>query len=510
MENNIFFADETKNELEEVKKFWKILIADDERDVHIVTKMVLNDLEFSGRKMEFLSAYSAEETKEIIDKNPDIALVLLDVVMEQDDSGLKIVKYIREEKKNKFIRIILRTGQPGKAPEKRIIMDYDINDYKEKTELTFQKLYTTIIASLRSYQDIHTIDRSRNGLEKIVKSSATMFELRSLKNFALGVLTQLTSLLGFDDSSFYMHSSGFTITEKQGKFLILAGTGEYSDYIDKPVESVVSEEVYQKLRTSIENKVTIIESKLYIGYFETQNNSVNLVYMQGKQKINEIDKELLEIFSTNVAIAFDNIFLNQELEETQKELIFTLGEVVESRSHEIGNHVKRVAAYACLLADLYGLSSEKVMLLKLAAPMHDVGKIGIPDSILFKPSRLTKEEYEIIQSHSRIGYDILKSSHRKILEVASQIALQHHERWDGLGYPNGLKGEEISIYARITGLVDIFDALLHKRIYKEKWSIDHVLEFISEQSGKRFDPNLVSIFLKNLNDFMKISEKYPD
>lgn len=510
MENNIFFAEETELVTKEQKKSWKILIADDEQDVHTVTKMVLKDLEFSGKKMEFLSAYSAEETKKIISENPDLALILLDVVMEEDDSGLKVVKFIREEQKNKFIRIILRTGQPGKAPEKRIIMDYDINDYKEKTELTFQKLYTTIIASLRSYQDILTIDRSRIGLEKIVKSSASMFEMHSLKNFALGVLTQLTSLLGFEEDSLYLLSSGFTVTEKKGKFMILAGTGEYVNHINEPVKTFVSKEIYQKLSRAIENKETIIEDKLYIGYFKTQNNSVNLVYLQGKKKLNEIDKELLEIFSTNVAIAFDNIYLNQELVDTQKELIFTLGEVVESRSHALGNHVKRVASYAYLLAKLYGLAPEKVNLLKLAAPMHDVGKIGIPDAILYKPAKLTKDEFEIIKSHSKIGHSILKSSNRKILEIASLIALEHHERWDGYGYPSGLKGENISIYARITGLVDIFDALLHKRVYKDKWEIGKTLEFIREQSGRRFEPKLVEIFLKNIDQFIAIKEKYPD
>ena len=510
MGNNIFFAEETVIEQDEIKKSWKILIADDEKDVHTVTKMVLQDLEFSDRKMEFLSAYSAKETKKVINENPDLALILLDVVMEEDDSGLKIVKFIREEKKNKFIRIILRTGQPGKAPEKRIIMDYDINDYKEKTELTFQKLYTTIIASLRSYQDIHTIDKSRIGLEKIVKSSSSMFEMRSLKNFALGVLTQLTSLLGFEDDSLYLHSAGFTVTEEKGKFIILAGTGEYVDHVDEPVKTFVSKEVYGKLNSAIKKKETIIENKRYIGYFKTQNDSVNLVVLQGKQTINEIDKELLEIFSTNVAIAFDNIYLNQELVETQKELIFTLGEVVESRSHALGNHVKRVASYASLLAKYYGLAPEKIKLIKLASPMHDVGKIGIPDAILYKPAKLTKEEFEIIKSHAKIGHSILKGSHRKILEIASLIALQHHERWDGFGYPNGLKGKEISIYARITGLVDIFDALLHKRVYKEKWEVDKTLEFISEQSGKRFEPELVEIFLKNIDQFLAIKEKYPD
>jgi response regulator RpfG family c-di-GMP phosphodiesterase len=472
--------------------------------------MVLSDLHFDDKGVIFLSAYSGKETLQILEEHNDIALILLDVVMEEDDTGLKIVKEIRENLKNKLIRIILRTGQPGKAPEKSVILDYDINDYKEKTELTFQKLFTTVIASLRAYQDLKTIERSRKGLEQIVKSSATLFELRSLKNFANGVLTQLTSLLGFDDDSLYIHSSGFAVTQTNGQFKILAGTGDYENLVDKPLKDTVSEDVYFLLMEAITGKKTILTEELYIGFFETHNGSTNLLYLKGRHKLSEMDKELLEIFSTNVAVAFDNLFLNRELEETQKEVIFTLGEVVESRAHDIGNHVKRVAAYAELLAKKINLQLEDVELLKLAAPMHDVGKIAIPDAILNKPSKLTADEFAIIKQHSLIGHGILKSSNRKILDTASKIALEHHERWDGNGYPNGLKEEEISIFSRITGLADIFDALLHKRIYKERWDRKDVEEFIISQSGRRFDPKLVEVFIENIQEFYDICDAYPD
>ena len=508
--NEIIFAEENGNEPEIQEKNWKILIADDEKDVHAVTRMVLGDLVFAGKGVEFLSSYSGDETKRIIQENQDISLILLDVVMETDDSGLQVVKFIRETIKNRLIRIILRTGQPGKAPEKSVILDYDINDYKEKTELTFQKLFTTVIASLRSYQDLRTIERSRQGLEQIVKASASMFEIRSLKKFANGILTQLTSLLGFQEDSMYIHSSGFAVTKENGEYKILAGTGDFEKDIDQPLLNVVTEEIYKIIMEAVTKKKTILTDELYVGFFETRNGSVNLLYLKGKHKLSDIDKELVEIFSTNVAVAFDNIYLNRELEETQREVIFTLGEVVESRSHDIGNHVKRVAAYAELLAQKVGLKAEEINLLKLASPMHDVGKIGIPDAILNKPAKLTPEEFSVIKLHSKIGYDILKSSHREILDIASTIALQHHERWDGEGYPNGLKGEEISIFSRITGLVDIFDALLHKRIYKERWDLEDIIDFIKTQKGKRFDPDLVTIFLEHIDDFVKISKEYPD
>ncbi len=163
------------------RQAWKIIIADDEEEVHNMTRMVLGDYSFEERGLKFLSAYSGGQTLQLIQEHPDTAVILLDVVMETDDSGLEVVRHIRQNIKNKFVRIILRTGQPGKAPENHVIKKYDINDYKEKTELTAQKLYTTITASLRAYQDLRTIEQNRRGLEQIIEASANLFEAQSLK-----------------------------------------------------------------------------------------------------------------------------------------------------------------------------------------------------------------------------------------------------------------------------------------------------------------------------------------
>lgn len=147
-------------------------------------KLALKDFLFDGKKLAFFSAYSAKESKDLIAAHPNAALILLDVVMEQEDAGLQVVQYIRDQLKNSAIRIILRTGQPGQAPEQSVIMNYDINDYKEKTELTIQKLFTTVVTALRSYRDIKVIEKSKLGLEEIIKSSPTLFELQSMRKFA--------------------------------------------------------------------------------------------------------------------------------------------------------------------------------------------------------------------------------------------------------------------------------------------------------------------------------------
>lgn len=217
------------------------------------------------------------------------------------------------------------------------------------------------------------------------------------------------------------------------------------------------------------------------------------------------------VLSLRFAKAFRDVEeLTEEIETTQREIIYTLGEIAEARSKETGNHVKRVAEYSKILAIKYGLSEKEAELLKLASPMHDIGKVAIPDSILNKPGKLTYEEFEIMKKHTVIGYEMLKHSNREILQHAAEIALTHHERWDGTGYPYGLKGEEIPISGRITAVADVFDALGSDRVYKKAWDLDEIIEYFKEQRGKQFDPILVDIFLENLDDILSIRNKYVD
>ena len=195
--------------------------------------------------------------------------------------------------------------------------------------------------------------------------------------------------------------------------------------------------------------------------------------------------------------------------DSQREVIYTMGEIVESRSKETGSHVKRVAEYSRLLAHLQGLSKNDSELLKNASPLHDIGKVGIPDSILLKPAELTREEFEVMKTHTTIGYKILRSSDREILRAAAIVAHQHHENWDGSGYPHGLRGRSIHLFGRITAIVDVFDALSHDRIYKKAWQLEQILEFMMANRGTKFDPELLGLFSTNLNQFLTIRKQYP-
>jgi response regulator RpfG family c-di-GMP phosphodiesterase len=512
-DDDIVFAEEGDDSLTSFDNHqrWKVMIVDDEEEVHTVTRMVLEDFTFEGRGLLFISAYSGEEAKQIISEHPDCSLILLDVVMESPNSGLEVVKHVRDVLNNKLVRIILRTGQPGQAPEREIITRYDINDYKLKSVLTEQSLFTTVTSAIRSYRDINIIEHNRQGLEQILKSSVSLFRLQSLKQFANGALMQLSSLLGLDDQSILIHASGFTAAQDEGELKIIAATGKFQDCVNKPLDESVPKNIRDLLEKAAESKDGIISNTDYAGHFISRNGSKNFLYMGGyKQDLSDMDKKMIRIFTSNVSIALDNIYLNREVVDTQKEVVITLGEVVETRSKETANHVRRVAEYSYQLALMVGLDDYSAELIRLASPMHDVGKIGIPDTILNKPGKLTREEFEIIKTHTLIGYDILKHSDREIMRAAADIALEHHERWNGKGYPQHLNGENIHIFGRITGLLDVFDALSYKRVYKDAWPLEKILDLIKAERGEHFDPKLVDLFLNHLDVFLAIKETYPE
>ncbi len=202
--------------------------------------------------------------------------------------------------------------------------------------------------------------------------------------------------------------------------------------------------------------------------------------------------------------------LNKEIEDTQREVLLTVGGIGETRSKETFNHVRRVAEYSKLLALKMGMGIEEANLLKDASPMHDIGKVGIPDSILNKPGKLTEAEFEVMKHHALLGYEMFNKSERPLLKAAAIIAYEHHEKYDGSGYPRGLVGEEIHIYGRITSIADVFDALGSKRCYKEAWSDPEVFSLLREQSGSHFDPKLVDIFFDCNAEFLAIREAYKD
>lgn len=492
---------------------WTILIIDDEEEVHKVSKLVLGKIRFDNRPLRFLHAYSADEAKAVFTEHTDIALALVDVVMENDHAGLDLVDWIRRQLGNLHTRLVLRTGQPGQAPEHQVIEDYDINDYKDKTELTDIKMKTLVYAALRSYRDIITIEQSRHGLERVIEATSTIYQNFSMQSFASAVLQQISNLLYIKHDSIYA-SAVRAMAASHGKntdhYEIIATTGNIAEVMAKSADHEIPEEIKQGFDKALAARKSVELNNAFFGYFVTKQGNEHLLYVCPGNNLSQLELHLLEIYSNNVAIALENRNLHQEIEATQRELIYRLGEAVEKRSKETGGHVKRVALISELLARKYGLDDFQASNIKLASPLHDIGKIAIPDRILNKPGSLEPEEWETMKTHAHVGYEMLNTSNKPLLELAATIAREHHENWDGSGYPNGLSGEAIQIAGRITALADVFDALGSRRCYKEPWPMEKIEQEIRKLSGSKFDPALVDILLENLDEFAAFRRVHPD
>jgi len=508
----ISFAEETaiRPKSFDGRYVWKVLIVDDDEAVHQVTELALDGFEFEGCPLLFYHSYTGEEALECLRMQEDIAVVLLDVVMESDHAGLEVVKHIREVLKNQHVRIILRTGQPGQAPEQDVIQQYDINDYKEKTELTAQKFTTLMYASLRSYRDIMALERSKLGLEHIIDSTADIFALQNIDGFTEGVLQQLTSLMRLGSSAAYMQLNSVAVHASEDEMPIVVGTGKFKTLEGQDAREGLTEEALEDINLAIKTKGNHYINDRFVGFFSTTFGFDSVLYITGVHRLNEMDQNLIEVFLRNIGIAYENVDLHKEIEETQREIVYLLGEAVETRSKETGNHVKRVAEVSKLIALELGMNGEEAEILRLASPLHDIGKIGIPDAILNKEGPLTETEWEVMKTHATLGQEMLKSSRKRILQAGAIIAGEHHEKWDGTGYPKGKQGTEIHIYGRITAIADVFDALGHKRCYKAAWSEEKIVEYIEAQSGKQFDPDVVKAFTDNMDVIRKICSTYHD
>jgi response regulator RpfG family c-di-GMP phosphodiesterase len=508
MSDELIFKDDDEAEAEVLpKSLYKVLIVDDEPDIHAVTKIALSGFSFDGCGLELLHAYSAKEAETVLRKHPDTAIILLDVVMESETAGLLLIDVIRTELALKNTRIVLRTGQPGQAPEMEVIVRYDINDYKAKSELTSQKLFTLMHTCLRSYRDIVALEQNKVGLQRVIEASKGIFDKHALDTFISGALAQLTNLLNLDEAFVMTHEIGvYKFNNEEAQC--------YETYDQNGIRSDVvvaglSADIRDVLNKSIDSQENVFTDHCIVLYCQTQF-FVTLFLVSHTNTLTSIDKELINVFSENISIGLENVHLEENVRSNQKEIVYRLGEIVENRSKETGNHVKRVSLYSELLAKLVGLPSEEVETIKLASPLHDIGKIATPDAILNKPAKLNEQEWEIMKQHAEKGGKLLEDSNIHLLQVASIIAGTHHEKWDGSGYPKGSSGDDIHIYGRITAVADVFDALANKRCYKPAWPTPDVVHFIKEQRGKHFDPCLVDLLLANLSSFTAIGQAYAD
>lgn len=293
---------------------WTVLVVDDDPEVHAVTRLALGNMRYKNRRLLLLSALSALEAEAILRTTEDVAIILLDVVMETDDAGLRLVRTIRDDMANRAVRIILRTGQPGQAPEEDVVVAYDINDYKSKTELTAQKLFTSVVSALRAYSDIVALETNRRGLQQIIHSTDRLFELRSMRQFAQGVLTQLSAFLRVTPDAILCVQR-----REDDAFSMLAGAGCFADAAGDPGATIPSN-VADRIADAFRHRASFYGSNETTLFIRVPDAPEVAAWIHTDRPLDQTDRDLVEVFASKIAISFANISLYERLREANETL----------------------------------------------------------------------------------------------------------------------------------------------------------------------------------------------
>jgi response regulator RpfG family c-di-GMP phosphodiesterase len=487
---------------------WKILIVDDDEDIHCITNLIISKINFENRPIAIFKALDSNEAYQVLQQEPDIALILLDVVMEHEHAGLELVHRIRRELKNTLTRIVLRTGQAGQIPVRDLIVSYDINDYKDKTELTSEKLFICVISALRNYRDLCEVDTSRKSLRAMIESSPYLMGAPTISRFTSEALHQLQEILLLkveELEALWVYGNASLC-----QYNIVATLGGGQRWKGQRSSAEFPPMINRFFHRAKKEGKAFAEGKVIVAYFPNPEGQDQFLYFRTERELNPIEKELAWAFISHAGVFCQNLAYRSDLQKQHSELLHILSGAMEYRSPETGYHVQRIASYADIIARELRMDDFNRECLRKAAPLHDVGKIGIPDHILHKPEKYNEEEFEIMKNHCAFGRDILRSGKHPILQSASIIAYQHHERWDGKGYPQGLSRESIHIFARIIAIVDVFDALSMARCYKPAWNLEKIITYLKNERNRHFEGRLVDIFLAQMDEVKAIQNNMKD
>ncbi len=457
--------------------------------------------ELESKKADFikyeLEFEAIEKTFSLKDENDFVDFFISDIHKDSVISSKLHLLYESEKQIEEAFDTIYELEKEKINLKNQFDRDYPIeNTYRKNLDLKIQELKDFELYRLFSeikyysketlyqYKNQITLDKWLNKIE-LFKEKYNNQEIEEYQQIVTKVGNYVVSLKDIEDKENSLRSKIYNVIN-QNKI--------YSSKIEKKIVELSTNFINHTYFTILLLILVIIIFIIVLGYKVYKNVGLSVDEIETK-----VQEGLEEIKN-----------LNHEIEKTQKEVVFTMGAIGESRSKETGNHVKRVAEYSKLLALYYGLNEKEAEMLKQASPMHDIGKVAIPDAVLNKPGRFDESEREIMNTHAALGYEMLKHSNRPLLKMAAVVANEHHEKWDGTGYPRGLSGENIHIYGRITALADVFDALGSHRVYKKAWDDERIFNLFKEERGKHFDPKLVDIFFEHLDEFLKIRETFKD
>jgi response regulator RpfG family c-di-GMP phosphodiesterase len=501
----------------------RILVVDDEA---VICELMTDILGEEG--FDVLTANNGREALNLLQQDQDFVLLFTDIMMPEMD-GIELIRHARQLAPN--IVAIVMTGQAtvesARAAVKEGIYDYLVKPFTigeirmavsnalERARLTSEN------ARLREITDLFNIS------EKIASMRDEDLLLSYVLDAALDrVGAEAGSVMivsGNGETLEVAHSRGLNpdsvkrVVHRDDSISGWVAQNVRPLMVGEPGKGIDIEHLSRKFQggtfmsVPLERKSSTADPRVFDDQGLPKVMAVlNATGKKNGEVFSDTDLKALSIVANHAAAALENVRLIRDIEDNQREVVYTLGEIVETRSKETGQHVKRVAEYSRFLALRCGLLPAEAEVLRMASPLHDVGKVGIPDAILNKPGKLTAEEFEIMKTHAQLGYDMLKNSKGVVLRTASIVAYEHQEKFDGSGYPRGLKGKDIHIYGRITGVADVFDALGTERVYKRAWELDKILEYFREQRGRHFDPDLVDIFFECLDDLLRIRDQYPE
>ena len=490
------------------------------------TKQAISDLVFMQDKMNELlkDTTNVESIEELKQKKEDF----LKFELEFED----IEKLFTIKDENNFVDFFISDIHKDKIISTKLDLLFE---NEKQIEDVFTEIYKLQEIEIQFKKDFDIVYPLENQIENQIRKELDL-KIASLKSYEIFKL--FSDVEYYSKEALYQYRDKKTLDKWLHKIELLKNNYkdetilEYLEVVNKVGNIVVELKNIEDKELILRNKIldVINQNKVYSSEIEKKiaqlsADFINYTYFSILFLLLIIGAFIIILgykVYKNIGLSVDKIEtkvqegleeiknLNQEIENTQKEVVFTMGSIGESRSKETGNHVKRVAEYSKLLAIYYGLDKKEAEMLKQASPMHDIGKVAIPDAILNKPGRFDETEREIMNTHAKLGYEMLKHSNRPLLKMAAIVANEHHEKWDGSGYPNGLKAENIHIYGRITALADVFDALGSDRVYKKAWDDEKIFNLFKEERAKHFDPKLVDIFFEHLDEFLKIRETFRD
>ncbi|PKM67723.1 MAG: hypothetical protein CVU95_06505 [Firmicutes bacterium HGW-Firmicutes-2] len=381
------------------------------------------------------------------------------------------------------------------------------HDQKNRMNIYRDDLFLAVLAAIRSYGDLYDFDEDGISLDQIMESAKHIYMENQMYAFSSHVIKQLLSIICLGNKGEEKMMSGFVASELDSMYMITYGIGSYQIYEKLILNDVIPKNIQTFItKNSVKGQSMYMDNRIML-FFSHAMGTENIIFIESEKSIGAWEKNLIQLFEINLMDEYAKLCqLNQSRLTTEK-LVQTLSEVIEAKSKEMNQHVRRVASYSKLLAQGYGLDHESIKTLEVASMIHDIGKLIIPDKILNKPGKLSDEEFESVKRHAMAGYEMMKESKHDLIQTAAVIALEHHEKWNGTGYPAGLEKDATHIFGRIVALADVFDALSTDRVYKKAWPLERIVDLLKKERGEHFDPKLVDIMLENIHAFIDIRDE---